>query len=126
MVLVDTSVWVHHLRFSNPELVSLLNNAEVMIHPFVIGELACGNLKNRNEILTLLHSLPAVSQADDDEILFFVEKNKLFGKGVGLIDVHLLSSSKLENILLWTTDKKLEKVANKLNLAYITTSRKQI
>jgi len=118
MVLVDTSVWVQHLRSSNAELVSLLNNGEVMIHPFVIGELACGNLKNRNGILTLLQSLPSASQADDDEILYFIEKNHLMGKGVGLIDIHLLSSSKLENIPLWTTDKRLGKVADKLDLAY--------
>ena len=120
MVLVDTSVWVHHLRSTNAQLVSLLNNAEVMIHPFVIGELACGNLKNRDEILTLLHSLPSVSQANDDEILFFIEKNNLMGKGVGLIDIHLLSSSKLEDIPLWTTDKRLGKVADRLDLAYVS------
>jgi predicted nucleic acid-binding protein len=118
MVLVDTSVWAHHFRTSDVRLISLLNNYEVMIHPFIIGELACGNLRNRREILSLLHSLPSTTVLDTDDVLFFIEKNYLMGKGVGLIDVHLLAAAKLKNISLWTNDKKLGKMAEKLNLAY--------
>lgn len=118
MVLVDTSVWVHHLRSSNERLTSLLNDAEVTIHPFVIGELACGNLRNRKEILSLLHSLPSASLLDNEDVLFFIERHNLMGKGVGLIDVHLLSCAKFENTPLWTRDKKLHRLAEKLDLAY--------
>lgn len=118
MVLVDTSVWVHHFRSSESQLISLLNNSEVMIHPFIIGELACGNLRNRREILSLLHALPSTTVLDSDDVLFFIEKNSLMGKGVGLIDVHLLAAAKLGNISLWTNDKNLATLAGKLNLAY--------
>lgn len=118
MVLVDTSVWVHHFRSSDNKLIPLLNNSEVMIHPFIIGELACGNLRNRREILSLLHSIPFTGILDSNDVLFFIEKNSLMGKGVGLIDVHLLAAAKLENIPLWTNDKNLATLAERLNLAY--------
>ena len=107
MVLVDTSVWVDHLRSANAPLVSLLNQGLVAVHPFVSGELACGNLRNRKEILSLLQALPHVEKTSDEEILFYIEKNALSGKGLGLIDVHLLASAQLSDYLFWTKDQRL-------------------
>lgn len=119
MVLVDTSVWVDHFRSDNTHLVHLLNQGLVAVHPFVNGELACGNLRNRREILSLLQALPQTEKASDEEILFYIEKNSLSGKGLGLIDVHLLASSQLSDHLFWTKDRRLHDIAKKLNLAYI-------
>jgi predicted nucleic acid-binding protein len=119
MVLVDTSVWVDHFRKDNAPLGNLLNQGLVSVHPFVIGELACGNLSNRKEILSLLQALPQTEKASDDEILFYIEKNSLSGKGLGLIDVHLLASAQLSDNLFWTNDRRLHETAKKLNLAYI-------
>jgi len=116
MVLVDTSVWIDHLRKTSSRLAGLLDDGEVAIHPFVIGELACGNLANRKEILSLLHSLPAVQRVEDDEILFFIEQHSLAGRGLGLIDVHLLASSKMSEHPLWTKDKRLTAAAEELGL----------
>ncbi|MCX6558155.1 MAG: PIN domain-containing protein [Candidatus Aminicenantes bacterium] len=118
MVLVDTSVWVDHFRKDNALLANLLNKGLVSVHPFVIGELACGNLGNRKEILSLLQALPQAEKVSDDEILFYVEKNSLSGKGLGLIDVHLLASAQLSVHLFWTKDRRLHVTAKKLNLAY--------
>ena len=95
MVLVDTSIWVTHLRQGNRKLEKLLMDAEVMCHPFIIDELACGNLKNRNEIIALLQSLPMVPTIEFDEFLFFIDGNYLIGKGIGFVDVHLLASAQL-------------------------------
>ena len=88
------------------------------VHPFVSGELACGNLRNRREILSLLQALPHVGKTSDEEILFYIEKNALSGKGLGLIDVHLLASTQLSDYLFWTNDRRLHEIAKKLNLAY--------
>ncbi|MDA0989666.1 MAG: type II toxin-antitoxin system VapC family toxin [Verrucomicrobia bacterium] len=118
MVLVDTSVWIDHLRKRSPRLAGLLDDGEVATHPFVIGELACGNLVNRKEILSLLHSLPAVARVKDEEILFFIEQHPLAGRGLGLIDVHLLASSKLSEHPLWTKDKRLTSAAEALGLGF--------
>ncbi|SRR5258706_247209 len=117
MVLVDTSVWIHHFRSSLDRLKSYLLEAQVMVHPFVIGELACGNLKNRSEILSLLKSLPSTSLVKDDDILFFIERQNLMGRGLGLIDIHLLASAKLAHVSLWTEDKKLDAAARGLDLS---------
>ena len=116
MVLVDTSVWVSHFRESNSRLVSLLNDGDGACHLFIIGELACGNLKNRREILLLLRSLPATDQVEQDEALQFVENNDLMGKGLGYIDVHLLASAVLSGASVWTLDKKLRAAALKLGV----------
>lgn len=89
-----------------------------MIAPFVIGELACGNLGNRKEVLSLLQALPHAEKTSDEEILFFIEENSLSGKGLGLIDVHLLASARLSDYLFWTKDRRLHVTAKKLNLAY--------
>ncbi len=115
MVLVDTSIWVTHLRQGSRQLEKLLMDAEVMCHPFIIGELACGNLKNRNEIISLLQSLPMAPTIEFDEFLFFIDRNHLMGKGVGFVDVHLLASAQLAGVPLWTADKKLKSSAEPRN-----------
>ena len=111
MILVDTSVWVEHLRSGTIGLEALLNDGQVVCHPFIIGEIACGNLINRTEILSLLQDLPVASLADDDEVIQFIEDHKLMGKGLGYIDIHLLMSALLTRIPLWTTDKRLHDVS---------------
>jgi len=118
MVLVDTSVWVSHLRHGNEDLQKLLHGGEVVCHPFILGELACGNLKNRNEILTYLQSLPMTILAEDQEVLRCIEDHRLMGKGLGYIDVHLIASAVLTNVLLWTLDKTLDKFTEKLGISY--------
>jgi predicted nucleic acid-binding protein len=117
MVLVDTSIWVTHLRQGSRQLERLLMDAEVVCHPFIIGELACGNLKNRAEIISLLQSLPMASTIEFDEFLFFIDRNQLMAKGIGFVDVHLLASAQLTGVPLWTADKKLRSAADQLKLA---------
>jgi len=111
MVLVDTSVWIDHFRNTNSRLIELLISEEASCHPFIIGELACGNIKNRQEILSLLKALPALPRAEDEEIIFFIETHNIFGKGIGLIDVHLLASCLFKSTPLWSLDKKLKETA---------------
>jgi len=118
MVLVDTSVWVNHFRRGEHHLAKLLINAEVACHSFIIGELACGNIANRAEILNLLRSLPLAPAINLDEYLYFVERNQLYGIGIGFVDVHLLASAKLAGVPLWTNDKKLQQAASSLELSY--------
>ena len=118
MVLVDTSVWISHLTKGNARLKALLGNAEVICHPFVIGELACGNIINRAEILSALQALPTARVAQHDEVLQFIEFHCLMGRGLGLIDVHLLASSLLTRVPLWTADKRLRAACVELNVAY--------
>lgn len=118
MVLVDTSVWVEHFRHGTIGLDSLLNDGDVACHPFVIGELACGNLKNRAEILSLLQELPMATQADNEEVMEFIERHKLMGKGLGYIDMHLLVSAMLTSVPLWTLDKRLHEISRKLGLTH--------
>lgn len=118
MVLVDTSIWVAHLREGNSHLEKLLMGCEVVCHPFIIAELACGNLKNRSEILSLLQALPKAPALENEEILYFIEQNSLMGKGIGLVDMHLLASARLARIPLWSSDKKLSAAASKLAITY--------
>jgi predicted nucleic acid-binding protein len=118
MVLVDTSIWVTHLRQGSRQMEKLLMDAEVMCHPFIIGELACGNLKNRNEIIPLLQSLPMASTIECDEFLFFIDRNHLMGKDVGFVDIHLLASAQLTGVALWTADKRLKSAADQLALTF--------
>lgn len=121
MILVDSSVWIDHLRAGEPALVELLNNNNVLAHPFVVGELACGNLKNRKMVLSLLQDLPTIQVATDDEVLFFVEKHSLMGKGIGYVDAHMLAAVMLDgNARLWTRDKRLGSVAEAMKLAFQT------
>jgi predicted nucleic acid-binding protein len=118
MVLVDTSLWVAHLRHGHRDLASSLLKAEVVCHRFVIGELACGSIRNRNEVLSLLRSLPLAVEADHDEVMNFLERNQLMGKGLGLIDIHLMASAFLSGMPLWTLDNKLRREASRLGMAY--------
>ena len=118
MVLVDTSVWVSHLRDGNTELASLLNEGRVLCHPFIIGELACGNLKDRAMILSFLQWLPMSIEAEHEEVLYFIENNRLMGKGIGYVDAHLIASAVLTGIPIWTLDKKLAQVADDLQIKY--------
>jgi predicted nucleic acid-binding protein len=118
MVLVDTSVWVGHFRAANVQLQTLLETGEVAIHPFIIGELACGGLTHRQEILALLQTMPTHSALSQEEYLHFVDVYNLAGKGIGFVDVHLLASTLIKSDFLWTIDKKLDMVAHKLKIAF--------
>lgn len=111
MILVDTSVWIDHFRTAGSKLGELLGQTLVMVHPFVIGELACGNLKARASILNDLEALPLAVPATPEEVLRLVEARKLWGLGIGWIDVNLLASALLSNCQLWTLDGKLVQAA---------------
>ena len=117
MILVDTSVWVDHLRNGNPRLTALLAENQVLGHPFVLGELALGHLRRRREVLALLADLPAASVADHEEVLAFVEHHALVGGGIGWIDAHLLTAAVLGGDSLWTLDRRLAALAEKLGVA---------
>jgi predicted nucleic acid-binding protein len=117
LVLVDTSVWVEHLRHGGIGLETLLHGGRVMCHPFIVGELACGNLRNRSEIISLLQRLPEAIQAEHEEVMQFIEHRGLMGKGLGYIGMHLLASARLTGVPLWTIDKRLNEVAIKLGVA---------
>ncbi len=119
MILIDTSVWIEHLRTGDRELAHLLDTDQALVHPFVIGELACGNLARRQEILAMLQDLPAIPAAEDSEVLYFIERNGLMERGIGYIDVHLLAAVTLvPPARLWTRDKRLEAAADGLGLAH--------
>jgi predicted nucleic acid-binding protein len=117
LILVDTSVWVDHLRRGNPQMVRLLELNMVFLHPSVIGELACGNLKNRG-LLSALADLSQVVLATDAEVLEFLERHKLYGRGVGWVDLHLLASAILTNCPFWTLDHRLARIAHDLDVAF--------
>ena len=119
VVLADTSVWVNHLRMGDPKLSALLQDANVVCHPYIVGELACGNIKNRGTIIKLLQTLPMIPVITQNEFLYFVDLHKLMGLGIGFVDVHLLASSKLAGIPIWTEDKSLQNAADQLKLGYI-------
>jgi predicted nucleic acid-binding protein len=118
VILVDTSVWVEHLRSGNAALAGELEAERVLAHPFVIGELACGTLRNRREVLDLLGRLPSAPMATHGEALDFLERRALMGRGVGFVDVHLLASVALAApARLWTRDRRLAAIAIDLGLA---------
>lgn len=118
MILADTSVWIDHLRAGDTELASLLKNGEVLIHPWVIGELALGCLTQRSEILGLLHNLPQAKAATDVEVLTLIDNYQLSGLGIGYVDAHLLAATMLTTgARLWTRDKRLAVVAAQHGLA---------
>ena len=119
MILVDTSVWIDHFRTGERGLVAALEDESVLTHPFVIGELACGNLRNRAEVLNLIGRLPNPPIATDREALEFIDRMKLNAKGIGYIDVHLLASTLLTpSARLWTKDRRLASLASQLKVAY--------
>lgn len=120
MILADTSVWVDHLRRGSADLARFLDAGEVLVHPFVIGELACGNLRNRREILDLLGGLPSAVTATDAEVLHFVDERRLAGKGIGWIDAHLLASTALTaGARLWTRDRRLATIAGHFGWTFV-------
>lgn len=119
MILVDTSVWIDHLRRGDAGLVELLERSAVVMHPFIVGELACGNLQDRESILELLQDLPAATVASPEEVLTFIERHGLHGRGIGYVDVHLLASVALmPDARLWTRDSRLRKNAESLGCAH--------
>jgi predicted nucleic acid-binding protein len=115
-MLVDTSVWIVHLRRRNATLVGLLEQAQIWTHAFVVGELACGNLAQRNKVLNALAALPHAPVASHDEVLAFLETHRLMGRGLGWVDLHLLVSARLGRLPFWTLDKRLAAVVNALQL----------
>jgi predicted nucleic acid-binding protein len=118
MILVDTSVWVEHLRHGVGHLEKLLLGEEVLMHPFVEGEIACGSLRNRKKVLRLLGHLPRVELAEHDEVLTLIEQARLYALGIGWIDAHLLASGMLSRSRLWSLDRRLEAVAGRLKVGY--------
>ncbi len=116
MVLVDTSIWVDHFRRGVPSLAERLSDGLVLMHPFVAGELASANLKHRATILSHLHALPPANLATSRDVLHPIEQRRLWGRGLGWIDVHLLASALLSECRLWTTDKRLAQAAAQLGL----------
>ena len=118
MILADTSVWVAHLRARDERLVDLLQQGQILVHPFVVGELALGNLRERRVLLDALAQMPAAVLARDEEVLSLIEGRRLYGLGVGYIDAHLLASAMLTaGARLWTLDQRLDLVAAKLGVA---------
>jgi predicted nucleic acid-binding protein len=118
VILVDTSVWVDHLRAGNDALRQLLDSGQVLGHPFITGELALGNLRQRRLILGALRQLPRAAVASDQEVLHFIERQALSGSGIGYIDAHLLAAVRLtSDARLWTGDRRLQAVAVRLDLA---------
>jgi hypothetical protein len=117
MILADTSVWVEHLRRGSDRLAALLQDEQVLVHPFVVGELACGNLKNRTEVLGLLAALPQAHVASHQEVLHLLETHGLHGRGLGWIDMHLLAATLLSGSTLWTFDAPLARAASALKVS---------
>lgn len=115
-MLVDTSVWIDHVRRPVARLVALLESGAVDVHPFVIGELACAHFKPRTMLTAMLHRLPSVAMVDHDEALAFLERHELAGRGIGWIDVHLLASARLADVTLWTRDRRMAAVARDIGL----------
>lgn len=117
MILADTSVWIDHFRGKENRLKECLDRSIVLMHPFILGEIACGNLKSRKYVLTLLSKLPTAIKASDTEVLDFIEKRSLFGRGIGYIDMHLLAATALtSDARLWTLDTRLRETAGELAL----------
>lgn len=117
MVLADTSVWIAHFREGQPILADLLSDGRVLMHPFVAGELACGNLKKRASVLSDLTALPMATRASEAEVTRLVEDRKLWGRGLGWIDAHLIASALLSHCRLWTFDRRLAEAASEVGLA---------
>jgi predicted nucleic acid-binding protein len=121
MILADTSIWVEHLRRREGVLAELLETGQVLTHPFVVGELACGVMQARDQVLALMRDLPQAPSASDDEALSLIERRRLMGRGIGYIDVHLLASAILaDTAMLWTRDKRLATIADELGCAFVS------
>jgi predicted nucleic acid-binding protein len=118
MILADTSVWISHIRESQPHLEKALVESKVFMHPFVLGEIAYGNLRSRSQTLDMLARLPFAVPASDEEVLGLLEQNRLFGRGLGWVDAHLLASARLTSCRLWTLDRPLRDAASALKIGY--------
>lgn len=119
MILVDTTVWIDHLRSAEPSLAKSLSSGQVYMHPMVVGELACGNLPNRAATLEELESLPRISALTHSAVRTYIESLNLMGRGIGFVDAHLICSVlNQEPTILWTRDKRLKKVAEDFGVAY--------
>jgi predicted nucleic acid-binding protein len=117
-VLVDTSVWIDHLHRTDPELVALLRHTLVVMHPVIIGELACGTIPNRQEFLALWLSLPRVASVSFEEAMAFLENRTLWGRGLGWTDLQLLASALISRTMLWTRDRRLRHTADQLLISF--------
>jgi predicted nucleic acid-binding protein len=116
--LVDTSVWVNHFRHRSSSLAALLEEDRVVCHPLIVGELACGHLSHHREILSFLSALPLAPVIDDAEVYDFIESHRLYGQGLGRVDVHLLAAARLHETTFWTHDRALQRATEKLRCAY--------
>ena len=116
MILVDTSVWIEHFRAGNDHLKALLFHEQVLCHPFIVGELACGTLEKRGEILRMLKALPEAHFSEHEEVMSFIETHRLYGHGIGWVDAHLLASTLLTRCAIWSFDKPLRRAAAALNV----------
>ena len=119
MILADSSIWFDHLNKSDPIFFSLLQEGQVFVHPFVIGEIALGNLKNRAKQLAYMKLLPFADAATDDEVLTMIQRHALFGSGIGYVDAHLLASARISSATLWTRDRRLHQAAAKIGVAQL-------
>jgi predicted nucleic acid-binding protein len=118
MILVDTSIWVDHFHRGDPHLAQTLEDGLVLMHPMVLGEIACGNLQRRSEILGNLQQLPPAVPAEHSEVMHFMERHKLYASGLGFIDMHLLASALLTHCRFWTRDSRLANAAASLKIAF--------
>jgi hypothetical protein len=118
MILIDTSIWIDHFRVRIDHLLHLAQQDELCIHPFVIGELASGRLGNRKQTLADLHEIPRVLVAQENEVLLLIETYKLMGRGLGYVDLHLIASAKLNQVKIWTRDKRMKLAAHDLKIAH--------
>jgi predicted nucleic acid-binding protein len=119
MILVDSSIWIDHLSGNNLQLTDQLNGSTALMHPFILGEISCGNIKNRATVLQLLGNLALCPSATDDEVMYLIDQKRLMGLGIGFIDAHLLASCLIDHgTLLWTRDKRLAAVAQQLGVNY--------
>lgn len=119
MIVVDTSVWIEHFRRGCRVLMHLLAHDRVMMHPYIVGELACGHLRKRADTISLLQTLPHAKTASDADTLYFLERQKLYGKGLGYIDLHLLAAVVITGSQLWSMDKALQRQADALHIAFV-------
>lgn len=117
MILVDTSIWVDHFHAADARLGALLEDGQVLCHAFVVGELACGNLRRRAEVLALLGALPQIPAMVSEDVIRFVDAHRLMGRGLGWVDVHLLASAYASRERLWTRDRRLREAAQRLGVA---------
>jgi len=119
MILVDSSIWIDHFRCANQHLIALMDRRAALMHPFVLGELAGGNLPSRQRTLATFKKLPHILSVSNEEVLYLIESRKLFGLGIGFLDMHLLCSALIKKARLWSRDRRLNKAASDLQIAYM-------